>query len=190
MYKEIQVMKSTIVIFVIILYGFNNNLKAESVFIEKLFSKIVIDTNYQDTFILEVARYASEITIDSFKSNQNYQLNDSELVRISDHFGFNKMNDFYTAFNNSAKYMGILTRESKKSPKPPSRLPCFVSYKSEMENWFETRENEEFKMNSQEGIIVPEMLTEIDQLVKIRNKFNDCLITKYGENTFTKGKTY
>ena len=93
-------------------------------FIEKLFSKIVIDTNYQDTFILEVARYASEITIDSFKSNQNYQLNDSELVRISDHFGFNKMNDFYTAFNNSAKYMGILSRDSKKSPKPPSRLPC------------------------------------------------------------------
>lgn len=190
MYKEIQVMKSTIVIFVIILYGFNNNLKAESVFIEKLFSKIVIDTNYQDTFILEVARYASEITIDSFKSNQNYQLNDSELVRISDHFGFNKMNDFYTAFNNSAKYMGILTRDSKKSPKPPSRLPCFFSYKSEMENWFETRENEEFKMNSQKIIIAPEMLTEIAQLVKIRNKFNDCLITKYGENTFTKGKTY
>jgi hypothetical protein len=64
------------------------------------------------------------------------------------------------------------------------------SAKTPMENWFETRENEEFKMNSQEGIIAPEMLTEIAQLVKIRNKFNDCLITKYGENTFTKGKTY
>ena len=169
---------------------FSSKIQAATVFIEGSSVQILTDTIRVDTFVFDAVGFTSEITLDSFKSNPNYLINDSDLNQIKMHFGYNKILDFYTAFNKSAEYIGTKIKDSKNKHKPPSSLPCFISYKTEMESWFESRERKEVGVNLQETIIESEMISQLGQLVKIRNSFNNCLKTNYGNGNLTKNKRY